>query len=236
MGKGVVTDISIGIVLDIDEGAMNDAVTAYDNRVNRQARRIEDLMAALDEAYTSAPSFNAETARAEAFGARALTEFKGDPLYTVPGDDESHHRFPVDLANQEGISGSHVIDKHVGKTDAQLEQRLRDQARLYPDGVVRPIAVSTFTDLNNAQRFTQAVLDDPDNQKKIEKWLNNNKPNKGNRTVGLDFGQPTGRTWSRGDSQPHDSDKVQVTLRYRAGGHPPYVVLTSTPSDDLPNS
>ncbi|WDO08674.1 hypothetical protein ME763_25235 [Streptomyces murinus] len=236
MGKGVVTDISIGIVLDIDEGAMNDAVTAYDNRVNRQARRIEDLMAALDEAYTSAPSFNAETARAEAFGARALTEFKGDPLYTVPGDDESHHRYPVDLANQEGISGSHVIDKHVGKTDAQLEQRLRDQARLYPDGVVRPIAVSTFTDLNSAQRFTQAVLDDPDNQKKIEKWLNNNKPNKGNRTVGLDFGQATGRTWSRGDSQPHDSDKVQVTLRYRAGGHPPYVVLTSTPSDDLPNS
>ncbi|NDK27874.1 hypothetical protein FSY75_26150 [Streptomyces sp. TR1341] len=236
MGKGVVTDISVGIVLDIDEGAMNDAVTAYDNRVNRQARRIEDLMAALDEAYTSAPSFNAETARAEAFGARALTEFKGDPLYTVPGDDESHHRFPVDLANQEGVSGSHVIDKHVGKTDGQLEQRLRDQARLYPDGVTRPIAVSTFTDLNNAQRFTQAVLDDPDNQKKIEKWLNNNKPNKGNRTVGLDFGQATGRTWSRGDSQPHDSDKVQVTLRYRAGGHPPYVVLTSTPSDDLPKS
>jgi hypothetical protein len=29
---------------------------------------------------------------------------------------------------------------------------------------------------------------------------------------------------------------VQVTLKYRPGGHPPYVVLTSTPSDDLPKS
>ncbi|WP_051813444.1 RNase A-like domain-containing protein [Streptomyces sp. NRRL S-340] len=233
-GKGLVTDLSVGIVLDIDEGALNDAVSAYDNRIHRQVGEIKALLPALDEAYTSAPSFSAETARAEAFGARALTDFKGDPLYTVPGDDESRHRFPVDLANQEGLAGSHVIDKHVGKTDEQLEQRLRDQGKLYPDGVVRPVAVSTFKSLDDAQRFTQAVLDDPGNQKKIEKWLMSNKPNKGNRTVGLDFKQPTGRTWARGDSQPHDSDMVSVTLRSRPGGHPPYVVLTSTPSDKPP--
>ncbi|MFD5076053.1 RNase A-like domain-containing protein [Streptomyces sp. NPDC058371] len=237
LGKSAVGDLSAGIVLNMDEGAMNQAVTEYNNRVHRQVPRLEALLAPLDEAYDSAPTFNAEVARAEAFGARALTDFKGDPLYTVPGDDESNHKYPLDLANQEGVSGAHVIDKHVGKTDEQLGQRLRDQARLYPDGVVRPIAVSTFNNLGDAQRYTQAVLDDPENQKKIEKWLTNNRPNKGNRTIGLEFAnQTTGRTWSRGDSQPHDSDKVQVTLRYRPGGHPPYVVLTSTPSDDLPQS
>ncbi|MFD5447337.1 RNase A-like domain-containing protein [Streptomyces sp. NPDC127100] len=236
-GKGLVTDLASGIVLNLDEQAMNNAVTEYNNRIDRQTRRVKDLMNALDEAHKSAPSFNAEEARAEAFGARALTDFKGDPLYTVPGDDESRHEYPVDLANQEGLAGSHVIDKHVGKTDAQLEQRLRDQARLYPDGVTRPIAVSTFNDLDQAQRYTQAVLDDPDNQRKIDRWLSRNptQPNQ-TRNIGLEFSHPVGRSWARGDAQAHDSDKVLVTLRPRPGGHPPYVVLTAMPSDTLPNS
>ncbi|HEY8984086.1 MAG TPA: RNase A-like domain-containing protein [Streptomyces sp.] len=234
LGKGLVTDVSVGIVLNIDEGAMNDAVAAYDNRVHRQARRLRDLMAALDEAYTSAPTFDAESARAETFGARALTDFKGDPLYTVPGDDESRHRFPVDLAGQEGLSGAHVIDKHVGKTDEQLEQRLRDQARTRPDGTVAPIAASTFTDLASAQRYTQSVLDDPRNQQKIANWLASNpNPDRSTRTLGLTFTDAVGRTWSRGDSAAHDSHIVNVTLRPRPGGHPPYVVLTSMPSDTV---
>ncbi|MGW8378825.1 RNase A-like domain-containing protein [Streptomyces sp. ODS28] len=232
IGKGVATDVSTGIVLNIDEGAMNDAVTAYNNRIHRQIRRVEELIPALDEAHASAPTFNAETARAEAFGARALTDFKGDPLYTVPGDDESQHRFPVDLANQEGVSGAHVIDKHVGKTDEQLEQRLRDQAKVRPDGTVAPIAASTFTDLKSAQRHTQAVLDDPRNQQKVANWLAGNPdPSRSTRTVGLSFNGSVGRTYTRGDSSAHDSHIVNVTLRPRPGGHPPYVVLTSMPSD-----
>ncbi|WP_159044720.1 RNase A-like domain-containing protein [Streptomyces sp. XY152] len=237
LGKGLVTDLSSGIVLNLDEQAMENAVTEYNNRIDRQTHRVKDLISALDEAHKSAPSFKAEEARAEAFGARALTDFKGDPLYTVPGDDESKHKYPVDLANQEGLAGAHVIDKHVGKTDAQLEQRLRDQARLYPDGVTRPIAVSTFNNLDEAQRYTQAVLDDPDNQHKIERWLSRNptQPNQ-TRNIGLEFSQPVGRSWARGDAQAHDSDKVLVTLRPVPGGHPPYVVLTAMPSDTLPNS
>ncbi|MYS43643.1 hypothetical protein GTY23_20900 [Streptomyces sp. SID5998] len=234
-GKGLVGDVSVGVVLNIDEGAMNDAVDTYNNRVHRQRRRIRDLMSALDEAYASAPSFIAETARAEAFGARSLTDFKGDPLYTVPNDDEANHQYPVDLANQEGMSGSHVIDKHVGKTDAQLEQRLRDQARLYPDGTVRPVAVSSFNGLDEAQRYTQAVLDDPANQQKIKNWLNNNpNPATSTKNIGLSFNHAVGRSWSRGDSGAHDSSNVLVTLRPRPGGHPPFVVLTAMPSDATP--
>jgi hypothetical protein len=235
LGKGVVGDLSAGIVLHMDEEAMNNAVTAYNNRVHRQIPRLHALMDPLNEAYGSAPSFKAESARANAYGARALAEFKGNPLYTVPGDDESKHKYPVDLANQEGVSGSHVIDKHVGKTDVQLEQRLRDQARLYPDGVTRPLATSTFADIDDAQRYTQAVLDDPTNQRKIETWLNGNPdPARSTKNLGLEFNGPVGRSWSRGDANAHDSDKVLVTLRPVRGGHPPYVVLTSMPSDTLP--
>ncbi|MFD4015858.1 hypothetical protein [Streptomyces sindenensis] len=66
-------------------------------------------------------------------------------------DRESNHKYPLDLANQEGTVGAHVVDKHVGKTDEQLEQRLRDQQIVRPSGI-RPEAVSTFTTLADAQR------------------------------------------------------------------------------------
>lgn len=97
-------DLSAGIVLNMDEEAMNNAVTAYNNRIERQTLRVKHLRDALDEAHKSAPTCKAEEARAEAYGARALGEFKGNPLHTVPGDDESRHTYPVDLANQEGTS------------------------------------------------------------------------------------------------------------------------------------
>jgi len=239
VGKGLVTDVSVGIVLNIDEGAMNDAVSAYNNRVHRQAREIQSLLQPLDEAFLSAPSFVAETARAEAFGARALTDFKGNPLYTVPGDSEANHAYPIDLANQEGIHGSHIIDKHVGKTDEQLAQRLRDQPTIG--------AASTFTSLTSAQKYTQDALEyvgppensgqqnaGVDNQEKIKKWLS--RPRTDNSILPLDeveFNSVTGRTVEAGN--PHaggakDAHTVKVVLKYKNGLHPPYVVYTSMPT------
>ncbi|MFK4802443.1 RNase A-like domain-containing protein [Streptomyces sp. MPA0124] len=238
-GKGLVTDLSSGIVLNMDEQAMNNAVLEYNNRLERQTRRIRDLLDALDEAYNSAPTFNAEAARAESFGARALTDFKGDPLYTIPGDSESNHRYPVDLANQEGVHGSHVIDKHVGKTDMQLAQRLRDQPTID--------AASSFSDLTVAQKTTQEAVEfvgppngsgqknaGVNNQKLIEKWLS--KPRKDSSILALDaveFNQVTGRTVEAGNpsaSAAADTHSVKVVLKYKNGITPPYVVYTSMPT------
>ncbi|MDF3298193.1 RNase A-like domain-containing protein [Streptomyces tropicalis] len=238
-GKGLVADVSVGIVLNIDEGALNDAVSAYNNRVHRQVAEIKALLPSLDEAYTSAPTFNAETARAEAFGARALTDFKGNPLYTVPGDSESNHAYPIDLANQEGVHGSHIIDKHVGKTDGQLAQRLRDQPTID--------ASSSFTDLTSAQKYTQNTLEyvgpsgnsgqqnaGVDNQEKIKKWLS--RPRRDSSILTLDpvkFNSVTGRTVEASDpraSAAQDTHTVKVVLKYKNGLHPPYVVYTSMPT------
>nr|WP_168507033.1 RNase A-like domain-containing protein [Streptomyces sp. S1D4-11]QIY94542.1 hypothetical protein HEP87_11610 [Streptomyces sp. S1D4-11] len=238
-GKGLVTDLSVGIVLDIDEGALNDAVSAYNNRVHRQAHAIKSLMPALDGAYTSAPTFNAESARAEAFGARALTDFKGNPLYTVPGDSEANHVYPIDLANQEGVHRSHIIDKHVGKTDEQLAQRLRDQPTID--------AASTFTDLTSAQKYTQDALEyvgppansgqqnaGVDDQEKIKRWLS--RPRRDSSILTLDpvgFNSVTGRTVEAGNPQAsaaQDTHTVKVVLKYKNGLHPPYVVYTSMPT------
>lgn len=74
----------------VDEEALNSAVEAYNNRVHRQVVELNKLHEPLDETYSSAPTFRAESARAESFGARALTDFKDDPLYAVAGDDESN--------------------------------------------------------------------------------------------------------------------------------------------------
>ncbi|MFR9796263.1 RNase A-like domain-containing protein [Streptomyces sp. MS06] len=236
MGKGVVADVSVGIVLNIDESAMNDAVATYNNRVHRQVRVVDDLMSALDEAYTSAPTFDAESARAEAFGARALTDFKGDPLYTVQGDSEANHAYPIDLANQEGIHNSHVIDKHVGKTDEQLAQRLRDQPSIP--------AASSFPDLESAQKYTQDTVEyvgpppnsglpngGVNNQGKIRRWLS--RPRADNSILKLDpveFTSVTGRTIaSGGPGAAQDAHSVEVVLKYKNGLHPPYVVYTSMP-------
>ena len=239
MGKGLVTDVASGIVLNINEEAMNNAVTEYNNRIDRQTHRIKNLLDALDEAYNSSPSFDAEAARAESFGARALTDFKGNPLYTVPGDSESNHRYPIDLANQEGIHGSHVIDKHVGKTDMQLAHRLRDQPTID--------AASSFPDLATAQKSTQDAMgfvgppngsgqknEGVDNPRKIEQWLS--RPRRDNSILVLDpveCNHVTGRTIEAGNpsvSAAKDTHSVKVVLKYKNGLVPPYVAYTSMPS------
>ncbi|MEU1072085.1 MULTISPECIES: RNase A-like domain-containing protein [unclassified Streptomyces] len=226
MGKG----FAKGFALEVDQEAMNSAVEAYNNRVHRQVAELKKLHGALNEAYDSAPTFDAESARAESFGARALTDFKSDPLYTVAGDDESNHKYPLDLANQEGLLGSHVVDKHVGKTDEQLAQRLRDQQIVRPSGI-RPEAVSSFINLADAQKYTQAALDEPSNQRKIDNWLAGNPGPNSSRSLLLRTNGTVGRSWDRGDTAARDVTNVWVVLRPNRGGTPPFVVLTSMPTD-----
>ncbi|MCM1967154.1 hypothetical protein [Streptomyces sp. G1] len=72
MGRG----FAAGFSPEVDEEAMNAAVEAYNNRVHRQVAGLNKLHEALDEAYLRAPAFRAESARAESFGARALTGFE----------------------------------------------------------------------------------------------------------------------------------------------------------------
>ncbi|MEJ8660456.1 RNase A-like domain-containing protein [Streptomyces sp. MS1.AVA.4] len=198
-------------------------------------------MAALDEAHRSAPTYAAEEARAQAFGARALNEFRNEHHYTTD-DDQKNHFYAVDLANAEGLYGGHSVDKHVGKTDEQLAQRLRDQQVVRPDGSVRPEAASSYKDLASAQRLTQETLDDMGNAEKIERWLDRleRQPAANERsTLTLDksFTDITGRTVTRADydrdglqAGGSDTRGVNVVLRYKRGLEPPFIVLTSMPT------
>jgi hypothetical protein len=101
-----------------------------------------------------------------ASGTRALNDFKNEHKWTVPNDSAGNHRCPLDLANQEYIDNSHGVDKHIGKTDAQLAQQLRDQTNIP--------AASTFKNLTDAQKFTQLAIDK--NQDAISDYLNSGPP------------------------------------------------------------
>ncbi|WEV25943.1 hypothetical protein OYE22_12600 [Streptomyces sp. 71268] len=210
----------------MDDGAINRAVEAYHEKCHDLARRLTDLMPALDEAYKSAPTFHAEQARAQAFGARSLNEFKKEHKWTVPGTSPNSFTYPVDLANQEGIGGAHAIDKHVGKTDDQLVQRLRDQKNIP--------GASSFTDLSTAQRFTQQCIEH--NKGAIDRYLNSGTDSTADFRLNLkDSGTVTGtsaffQTGSDGTRRVtvEEVHGVQVKIKSAPDLDPPFTIITST--------
>ncbi|MER7680073.1 RNase A-like domain-containing protein [Streptomyces sp. NPDC096934] len=235
---GELPGLAAEFISNIDTGRLNHAVDSYNTEMRGYGDDLTRLKGALEEAERSVPTYAAEEARAEAFGARSMNEFRPEHKYIRDGDEENHF-YALDLASQEGIHGSHVIDKHVGKTDEQLAQRLRDQ-QILRDGTVRPVAASSFTNMASAQRFTQETMDDVGNAEKIENWLKrleNNPNERSTLNLSLSFNEVTGRTVLRSEydqkalgAQGVDAHSVEVVLRYKQAVEPKFVVLTSMPT------
>ncbi|WNI29962.1 RNase A-like domain-containing protein [Streptomyces sp. ITFR-6] len=244
IGKGILglgRELGIGITLKIDTGAINAAVSLYEGELLGLTSDLNRLIPALDEAYRSAPTYHSEEARSQAFGARSLNEFKPEHHFSVPGQDPDDMYYPMDLAAQEGMFGSHPIDKHVGLADDQMIMRLRDQPNV-PDA-------SSFTDLSSAQKYTQDVLRDDANENRIAAWIDSVEkkvrdrpgynPNRSEiqPPLYLEFsGQSVGRTVSRAEydangmsASAEERDWVQVRLIYKEGLEPPFIVLTAMP-------
>jgi hypothetical protein len=64
----------------------------------------------------------------------------------------------------------HLIEKHVGKTDEELLQRLNTDARASGS--------STFTDRATAERVVNQALSNEKNMRRIERWLNDTEDTK----------------------------------------------------------
>ncbi|MGW1774946.1 RNase A-like domain-containing protein [Streptomyces sp. NPDC002104] len=116
-------------------------------------------------------------------------------------------------------SGPSRRGRRVGKTDEELEQRLRDQQIVRPSGI-RPEAVSAFGNLADAQRYAQAALYEPSNQRKIDNWLAGNPGPNSSRSLLLTTNDVVGRSWDRGDAAARDVTHVWVVLRPNPGSHP----------------
>ncbi|MEV8366522.1 RNase A-like domain-containing protein [Streptomyces niveus] len=244
-------EYAVEFIYHLDTGRLDAAVDEYNRAVHSLAKDLDRLMPALDEAHMSVPAYSAQEARGEGFGARALNEFKQKPNYTVPGKHGENHSYPIDLANHEGVNNGHTLDKHVGKTDEQLAQRLRDQGTAptatWQHGKPSIGGASTFASTEKAQELTQHNMDH--NSAKIKEWLDGPPPPTNGDKQPFDSLAPNGEYSGRSISKQPDvnipgtgfkyhgleADAVPVkgirtVLRYDDSLDPPFTVLTSMPS------
>lgn len=107
VAKGA-SQLGQGIVLNMDTAKLNSIVSTYNRRVDALVPQLDALMAPLDEAYRSAPKFEAQEARAQGFGMRALEEFKGSQVWLKV---DSAGKDDLNLAANEYLENGHTLDK-----------------------------------------------------------------------------------------------------------------------------
>ncbi len=111
--------------------------------------------------------------------------------------------------------GGHTLKRHVGRTDEQLAQRLREERNIS--------AASTYTDRATAESVIADTIQS--NQTKITRWLERDRHP--NLVLDYDGEHAVGRTLNRGESQPHPCSHAIVVLHWDGGNE--YHVLTSYP-------
>ena len=132
------------------------------------------------------------------------------------------HAQPVrDLSVDESLGG-HTLARHVGKTDAELADRLRRERQIS--------AASTYTDRATAERSVGAAL--ADGRGKLASWMRRSgrRPN-----LVLHYVEPSrrpiGRSLMRGRNRLVSCTRAIVVLRWD-DRKDRYYVLTSYPEAD----
>jgi hypothetical protein len=115
------------------------------------------------------------------------------------------------------FAGGHTISRHVGKTDAELRQRLRAEPDIS--------AASTYTDLQTAERVVAEVL--AKKRAEIETW-EAREGSRPNLVLRLDIRETIGRSMKQGRTSAIDVEDALVVLRWTGNG---WFVLTSYPED-----
>ncbi|MGC9378189.1 RNase A-like domain-containing protein [Streptomyces sp. MH13] len=231
----VVAEVVLTFRSHMDKAVMDAAVAAYHEAFGDAAGKLAMLEFELDEALLSVPTFQAERARAQGFGARSLNEFKKEHSWQLP-ESQVPYTYSMDLAAAEGVGNGHTLDKHVGKTDEQLMQRMRDESRA--NGEPKIPAASTYADVESAQRFTQYCL--RDNSDDIDRWLAGDPPGMSIivTTDSVPLQGPLAGDAVTGKGVTYDGSKisevrdtkgVSVRLMRDPSLDPPYLVFTSMP-------
>lgn len=120
-----------------------------------------------------------------------------------------------DLSRDES-EGGHTLRKHVGRTDADLRDRLRCERRI--------AAASSYTDRETAERAVGAAIQQQ--QSRIANWLDRAGGHP-NLVLDYDANRPLGRTMRRGDEQSEPCSHAVVVMKWIDPTN--YYVLTSYP-------
>lgn len=139
---------------------------------------------------------------------------KGELQVSVSSDVREDEQ-PRRLLELDESRGGHTLARHVGRSDAELQDRLqREQIS----------AASTYTDQETAEAAVGAALQE--NRERINRWMER-KSGHPNLVLDYDSGQPLGRTLHRGERQAEPCSKATVVLKWDGPGQ--YHVLTSYP-------
>ncbi|MBB3869180.1 hypothetical protein DER53_02570 [Parageobacillus toebii NBRC 107807] len=114
--------------------------------------------------------------------------------------------------------GGHLIARHVGKTDAELLQRLKDNPKI--------TGASTFTDRATAEKVASEVLNDPNNKKIIQAWLSNPKI-KSTLVLPYQGTEIIGRGVQRGSTTVEHMTNAKIVLKKDGAGG---FILTGYPT------
>lgn len=119
-----------------------------------------------------------------------------------------------DLARDEA-RGGHTLERHVGKTDSDLQRRLEEESLS---------ADSTYTDRVTAEMAVAASI--RENGAKISRWQH--RPGgHSNLVLDYDSNSPLGRSMRRGETQTFPCSHAVAVLKWMTPQE--YYVLTSYP-------
>ncbi|MGG3846409.1 RNase A-like domain-containing protein [Aeribacillus composti] len=114
--------------------------------------------------------------------------------------------------------GGHLISRHVGKTDAELLQRLKDNPKI--------TGASTFKDRATAEKVASEVLNDPNNKKIIQAWLSNPK-SKSTLVLPYQGTEIIGRGVHKGSTTVEHMSNAKIVLKKDEAGN---FILTGYPT------
>jgi hypothetical protein len=113
-------------------------------------------------------------------------------------------------------SGGHTLDRHVGRTDAEMRERLTRERSIS--------AASTWTDRATAEEVVAEAL--RAERRRIENWMSRGE-RRPNLALHYDAGRVIGRSLRRGDNQVVSCSSAVIVLR--ASGPDGFYVLTTYP-------
>ncbi|MFD4930403.1 ribonuclease YeeF family protein [Peribacillus butanolivorans] len=149
--------------------------------------------------------------------ARVESEVSGKGIDNVKSGDKSSLAPGGGLAAHE-VKGGHLIERHVGKTDEELLERIRNNPRINGS--------STFKDRAIAEKVASKVLSDINNKKAIESWLSNPQ-SKSNLVLTYKGTEVIGRGVKRGSTTVENMTNARIVLKKDGEGN---YILTGYPN------
>ena len=121
------------------------------------------------------------------------------------------------LAAHEAMGG-HLIERHVGKTNEELLERIKSNPRINGS--------STFNNRAIAEKVADDVLSDSNNKKAVEEWLSNSQ-SKSNLVLIYEGTDIIGRGVKRGSTNIEDMTNARIVLKKSGDGS---FILTGYPN------